>query len=171
MRKQIITFVPATIGVVLSFGGLTVSGRNAVADDCILKPNAPSPQGSHWYYRTDRVNNRQCWYLRSDDGQALQGSQEPAETARDTSEDAGADDAQAVDQAPAAAPVKPEVAPRTTRRVTHQTASRAEAVEPASSCRRVPRFQGPIRQQRRLNKSGNGARPLHDAICRLAVAE
>jgi hypothetical protein len=133
MRKQIITFVPATIGVVLSIGGLTVSGRDAVADDCILKPNAPSPQGSHWYYRTDRVNNRQCWYLRSDDGQALQGSQEPADTARDTSEDAGADDAQVVDQAPAAAPVKPEVAPRTTRRVTHQTASHAEAVEPASS--------------------------------------
>jgi hypothetical protein len=132
MRKQIITFVPATIGVVLSLGGLTVSGRNAVADDCILKPNAPSPQGSHWYYRTDRVNNRQCWYLRSDDGQA-QGSQEPAETARDTSEDAGADDAQAVDQAPAAAPVKSEVAPPTTHRVTHQSAPRAEAVEPASS--------------------------------------
>jgi hypothetical protein len=131
MRKQIITFVPATIGIVLSIGGLTVSGPNAVADDCILKPNAPSPQGSHWYYRTDRVNNRQCWYLRSDDGQALQGSQEPAETARDTSEDASTDDAQAVDQA--AAPVKSEVAPPTTHRVTHQTAPRAEAVEPASS--------------------------------------
>jgi hypothetical protein len=131
MRKQIITFVPATIGIVLSIGGLTVSGLNAVADDCILKPNAPSPQGSHWYYRTDRVNNRQCWYLRSDDGQALQGSQEPAETARDTSEDASTDDAQAVDQA--GAPVKSEVAPPTTHRVTHQTTPRAEAVEPASS--------------------------------------
>jgi hypothetical protein len=33
------------------------------ADECIEKPNAPAPQGSHWYYRIDRASNRQCWYL------------------------------------------------------------------------------------------------------------
>jgi hypothetical protein len=36
----------------------------ATADECLAKPNAPSPRGSHWYYRIDRANNRHCWYLR-----------------------------------------------------------------------------------------------------------
>jgi hypothetical protein len=48
---------------------VTVQGAGA-ADGCIEKPNAPSPQGSHWYYRTDRTNNRQCWYLSSERGKA-----------------------------------------------------------------------------------------------------
>jgi hypothetical protein len=33
------------------------------ADECIEKPNAPAPQGSHWYYRIDRATKRQCWYV------------------------------------------------------------------------------------------------------------
>jgi hypothetical protein len=33
------------------------------ADDCLAKPNAPAPDGSHWYYRIDRMTQRQCWYL------------------------------------------------------------------------------------------------------------
>lgn len=32
-------------------------------EECISKPNAPAPQGQHWYYRTDHTNNRQCWRL------------------------------------------------------------------------------------------------------------
>jgi hypothetical protein len=32
-------------------------------DECIVKPNADPPSGQHWYYRTDRQSNRQCWYL------------------------------------------------------------------------------------------------------------
>jgi hypothetical protein len=48
---------------------VTVQGAGA-ADECIEKPNAPSPRGSHWYYRTDRTNNRQCWYLSSERGKA-----------------------------------------------------------------------------------------------------
>ncbi len=33
------------------------------ADECILKPDSEPPQGQHWYYRTERESNRQCWYL------------------------------------------------------------------------------------------------------------
>jgi hypothetical protein len=41
------------------------SAPAALADDqCLIKPNAPAPHGEHWYYRTDRVNKRRCWYLR-----------------------------------------------------------------------------------------------------------
>lgn len=39
------------------------SGPAAAADDCAAKPGAPPPQGFHWYYQTDRVNNRRCWRL------------------------------------------------------------------------------------------------------------
>jgi hypothetical protein len=34
---------------------------NAV--NCIAKPNGQPSQGQHWFYRTDRVTQRQCWYL------------------------------------------------------------------------------------------------------------
>jgi hypothetical protein len=39
----------------------------AAADECLTKPGASAPQGSHWYYRVDRANNnRHCWYLGSE---------------------------------------------------------------------------------------------------------
>ena len=39
------------------------AGTARAADECIVKPNADPPSGQHWYYRTDREANRQCWYL------------------------------------------------------------------------------------------------------------
>jgi hypothetical protein len=39
----------------------------AAADECLTKPGASAPQGSHWFYRVDRANNnRHCWYLGSE---------------------------------------------------------------------------------------------------------
>src|SRR5262245_27399066 len=59
---------------VLASGFLTLalitglSARSA-ADECLSKPNGPTPQGQHWYYRIDHANNgRQCWYLRAESG-------------------------------------------------------------------------------------------------------
>jgi hypothetical protein len=44
------------------------SSARSAADDCLEKPNGPTPQGQHWYYRIDHANNgRQCWYLRESD--------------------------------------------------------------------------------------------------------
>jgi hypothetical protein len=57
-----IVFVPAILTICLATVCLTVEASRA-ADDCITKPNAPSPQGSHWYYRVDRATHRECWYL------------------------------------------------------------------------------------------------------------
>jgi hypothetical protein len=39
------------------------SRAEAAADDCLSEPNGAPPQGSHWYYRTDRSTSRRCWYL------------------------------------------------------------------------------------------------------------
>jgi hypothetical protein len=72
MSKRIARIAPALI--VTCMASLTATApavqaepMNAAAagDDCLAKPNGPSPQGRHWYYRIDRANNnRQCWYLR-----------------------------------------------------------------------------------------------------------
>ncbi len=46
-------------------------GPASAQDNCLPVPNAPAPPGSHWYYRTDRVKQIKCWYLRTE-GQAIQ---------------------------------------------------------------------------------------------------
>lgn len=57
---------------VLASGFLTVvlitgSFSRSAADECLTKPNGPTPQGQHWYYRIDHANSgRQCWYLRAE---------------------------------------------------------------------------------------------------------
>jgi len=59
----------------------SVSARTVHAAPCIDKPNAPAPQGEHWYYRTDRATGRQCWYLGPEDNSensARQVSDRPA---------------------------------------------------------------------------------------------
>ena len=35
-------------------------------DNCLLKPEAPAPQGSRWYYRTDPISQNKCWHLRTE---------------------------------------------------------------------------------------------------------
>lgn len=49
----------------------------AKADNCLLKPNAPSPAGSHWYYHVDRLSGRRCWFLRQQEAGAGQKSEKP----------------------------------------------------------------------------------------------
>jgi hypothetical protein len=48
---------------------ITGSSVSSAADECLAKPNGPTPQGQHWYYRIDHANDgRQCWYLRAEIG-------------------------------------------------------------------------------------------------------
>jgi hypothetical protein len=58
MNFRIGTLVLFLAGIVLIAGP-----SNAETDECISKPENSAPQGRHWYYRTDRTSNRQCWYL------------------------------------------------------------------------------------------------------------
>jgi hypothetical protein len=53
---------PALLAIGLATGCLSGQAPSA-ADDCLAKPNAPSPPGQHWYYRLDRATHRECWYL------------------------------------------------------------------------------------------------------------
>jgi hypothetical protein len=47
--------------------GVGVLTNTASADDCLTAPNSPAPAGSHWYFRTDRAKQRNCWYLHTPD--------------------------------------------------------------------------------------------------------
>jgi hypothetical protein len=59
MQQRRLTLVPPMFGLVL----VAVSASNVNAVNCISKPNGQPSQGQHWFYRTDRVTQRQCWYL------------------------------------------------------------------------------------------------------------
>src|SRR6516225_12267964 len=50
------------ITIALAAVNVTVNPSRA-GDDCLAGPNTAAPQGSHWYYRLDRLTHRQCWYL------------------------------------------------------------------------------------------------------------
>jgi hypothetical protein len=52
------------------------------ADDCVSKPNATPPQGTHWYYRVDRTTHRQCWYLGAEEAKVRPHQQQRTSTLR-----------------------------------------------------------------------------------------
>jgi hypothetical protein len=61
-RKLTLTLVVFTF--IFATSMFAQSARSARAgDECLNKPNAPAPEGQHWYYRIDHQNNRQCWRL------------------------------------------------------------------------------------------------------------
>ena len=55
--------------VVVVFGLVTPSRAE---DNCLVSPNEPAPQGSHWKFHDDPIKQRKCWYLRTKD-LAMQG--------------------------------------------------------------------------------------------------
>jgi hypothetical protein len=58
----------------LLVGGLITSRAE---ESCLLAPNTPSPQGSHWYYRTDRNSQKKCWHLRTNGQTSEQSVRQP----------------------------------------------------------------------------------------------
>ena len=49
-------------------------GETATAENCLSSPKSETPAGSHWYYRIDHVNKRNCWYLRREGGAVVQAT-------------------------------------------------------------------------------------------------
>jgi hypothetical protein len=60
ITRPLVVFTLTLLAAGLALG---VSDHPAVADDCRNAPNSPAPANSHWYYRTDRTQQRQCWHL------------------------------------------------------------------------------------------------------------
>jgi hypothetical protein len=59
---------------------LSVIGPTGIAHaaDCLTAPGSSAPPNGHWYYRTDRTQQRKCWFLRSDNGSSQEQAQEQA---------------------------------------------------------------------------------------------
>ncbi len=83
MQRRMSLFLPALLTVNL---GLSLSASSgAAADDCLAGPNAPSPPGTHWYYRVDRATHRQCWYLGAEGAHVRTQTRQAAAPARPAS--------------------------------------------------------------------------------------
>lgn len=64
MLQRKLTLVPSVFALALvSISWVTSTGAVRASEKCLTAPNAPAPRDEHWYYRTDRAKNRQCWYL------------------------------------------------------------------------------------------------------------
>jgi hypothetical protein len=65
MSAQIISLrsIALTASFLLWGAGIGVPANTARAADCLGAPTSGPPQGSHWYYRTDRATDRKCWHL------------------------------------------------------------------------------------------------------------
>src|SRR6202047_2715995 len=67
MNQHVRTLIPistVSLAALLVILVMPVHASQA-ADDCLAKPNAAAPDGSHWYYHVDRPTALQCWYLGS----------------------------------------------------------------------------------------------------------
>jgi hypothetical protein len=65
LPQRIVLFVRAALASLVAAVVLTtpLGGVARATDGCLSQPKLGGPQGSHWYYRVDRTNNRRCWYL------------------------------------------------------------------------------------------------------------
>jgi hypothetical protein len=60
VKDPAVMFVAAILLTVHSSFGESTS------DNCRTSPGASARPGLHWYYRTDRTNNRHCWFLNTE---------------------------------------------------------------------------------------------------------
>ena len=49
-------------------------GETVEDDRCLSGPRGKTPAGYHWYYRFDRTEKRNCWYLRNEGGNVSQAA-------------------------------------------------------------------------------------------------
>ncbi len=60
------------IAGVLAGASLMMPRDVANAAECLTEPGKDGTRGQHWYYRIEHGTKQHCWYLRGDDGKAVQ---------------------------------------------------------------------------------------------------
>src|SRR6516165_2248534 len=119
---------------------LATAQTSRAADDCLLKPNAAAPPGSHWYYRVDRATQRECWYLGAEGAKVRSPARQDASPVRPQSSKLSAQQMPAQVTQVAAA----EVTPAETVFV-ETPSTRAQTLEESSSAAStMGRFDLPI---------------------------
>lgn len=71
MSNRTAKFVSAIFASLLAGAPFTTISHSAAAE-CLSGPKDQTPEGGHWYYRIEHPSQRQCWYLRMEDGKPLQ---------------------------------------------------------------------------------------------------
>lgn len=56
----IVTFASALLAL-----GVIAEPSRIFAADCLTAPGTSTLPNGHWYYRTDRTQQRKCWFLRT----------------------------------------------------------------------------------------------------------
>ena len=78
--RPIGTIAFASAFLALGFG-VGVPANTAFAADCLTVPNSAAPPNGHWYYRTDRTQERKCWHLQTGNGPSQQAAVQTAREA------------------------------------------------------------------------------------------
>jgi hypothetical protein len=66
--------IPFVCAILVPSLSISVPPNTARAADCLNAPNSSAPENSHWFYRTDRAQQRKCWYLRAANQPPQQGA-------------------------------------------------------------------------------------------------
>src|SRR5437764_2990816 len=150
----------ACVVILLAWGlGLTAATNIARADDCLAQPNSSAPEGSHWYFRTDRATQRKCWYSRAPDQQAQQPAADTTSPATSTNPVPSEKPATATSQPIATRPTpveKPKTAAsrvRPTTPIPLETTASASAGAPMPE---IPSSREPPPPHISYKKRGNG---------------
>jgi hypothetical protein len=126
MKSSAAKFVSAMFATVLAgsplYAAPETEEKEKPADTCLLAPSVSVPPGGHWYYRYDRVNKRNCWYLGDAKGKS---ARKQVADRQASDKPAAEDDAIAAEKPAAPAPKKPA-----TRSITD---ARAEFQPPQTS--------------------------------------
>jgi hypothetical protein len=78
--RQYIVSATAAFGSILVMAATSnlPDSRARAADECHAAPKGSAPQGSRWYYRTDRATQRKCWFLAEPGAKASASAAAPA---------------------------------------------------------------------------------------------
>ena len=63
MASRLVAHMPVLAAALCVAVAALNSNKVLAAGDCIEQPDSRPAQGGHWYYHSDRVNNRKCWYF------------------------------------------------------------------------------------------------------------
>lgn len=140
LPSAIVAFAVAVSTVpLLTFGSVA-----RAAEACLAAPNAPAPQGSHWYYRIERPSLRKCWHLVAND-RKVQSDAAPTSPQPDLDE---ADEPASTPAAHAPAPQAerapaPVIGNLVTRTVSNTDDTAQPALPPDPSAGTTPRAEMP----------------------------
>jgi hypothetical protein len=74
MASRTAKIASSIIAGILAGAPLTAPRSSANAAECITEPGKDGTLGQHWHYRIEHGTKRHCWYLRDENGRAVEGA-------------------------------------------------------------------------------------------------